>query len=95
MRINGYAFHEGPMPPGSDELSAAWAPYIETCIEYFGSNRCMFESNFPVDKGSYSYPIYWNACKKLVSGASKEEKANLFTNTAAQVYKLELPSYTA
>ncbi|MBH68355.1 MAG: amidohydrolase [Rhodospirillaceae bacterium] len=95
MRINGYTFHEGQMPPGSDELSAAWAPYIETCIEYFGSNRCMFESNFPVDKGSYSYPIYWNACKKITSGASIEEKANLYRNTAAKVYKLDLPNYTA
>ena len=90
MRINGYDFHSKSLPPSSDELAAAWAPYIETCIEYFGADRCMFESNFPVDKGSYSYPIYWNACKKLAGGSSTEEKEYLFMKTAEKVYRINL-----
>jgi L-fuconolactonase len=92
MRINGYDFHEHEDPPSSDQLAEAWRPYIDTCIETFGADRCMFESNFPVDKGSYSYPVYWNACKKLASGASAIEKTDLFSSTAARVYRIEVPS---
>lgn len=92
MRINGYDFHEPSDPPTSDRLAEAWRPYIDTCIEAFGADRCMFESNFPVDKGSYSYPIYWNACKKLTSGASATEKTDLFSATAARVYRIDVPS---
>ena len=56
MRINGFDFHEKAEPPSSETLAAAWKPYVETCIEAFGASRCMFESNFPVDKGSYAEP---------------------------------------
>ena len=52
MRINGYGFEDSDSPPGAEALVAAWKPYMETCIEAFGADRCMFESNFPVDKGS-------------------------------------------
>ena len=90
MRINGYDFHEKADPPSSETLAAAWKPYIETCITAFGANRCMFESNFPVDKGSYSYPVFWNACKLLAKGASASEKADLFSGSAARFYRLEL-----
>ena len=90
MRINGYDFHEKTDPPTAQTLADAWRPYIETCIEAFGTSRCMFESNFPVDKGSYSYAAYWNACKILAKGASAEDKANLFSRTAARFYRLEL-----
>lgn len=92
MRINGHDFHEHADPPSSDRLAEVWKPYIDTCIEAFGANRCMFESNFPVDKGSYGYPIYWNACKKLASGASADEKTDLFSGVAARVYRIEVPS---
>jgi hypothetical protein len=68
MRINGWDFHEKADPPSSETLAAAWKPYVETCIEAFGANRCMFESNFPVDKGSYGYAPFWNACKLLAKG---------------------------
>ena len=88
MRINGFGFEQGAKPPSSEELAAAWKPYIETCIEAFGANRCMFESNFPVDKGSYSYPIFWNACKRLAAGASESEKTDLFSGTAQRFYRL-------
>jgi len=91
MRINGYDFHLQPEPPSSDALAAAWRPYMETCMEAFGPARSMFESNFPVDKGSYGYAVFWNACKKLASGASAGEKADLFSGTAARFYRLDLP----
>ncbi len=88
MRINGFGFEEAVEPPTSEQLAAAWRPYIETCIEAFGPERCMFESNFPVDKGSYSYPVFWNACKRLAAGFSADEKADLFAGTARRFYKL-------
>ncbi len=90
MRLNGFDFHEQTEPPTSERLADAWRPYIETCIDAFGADRCMFESNFPVDKGSYSYAVFWNACKLLAKGASESEKANLFSGTAARVYRLDL-----
>jgi len=90
MRINGFDFHEKADPPSSETLAAAWKPYVETCIEAFGASRCMFESNFPVDKGSYAYAPFWNACKILARSASTEEKSQLFSGTAARFYRLEL-----
>jgi predicted TIM-barrel fold metal-dependent hydrolase len=90
MRINGWDFHTKAEPPSSEELAAAWKPYVETCIEAFGADRCMFESNFPVDKGSYSYQAYWNACKILAKGSGDAEKAALFSRTAARFYRLDL-----
>ena len=88
MRINGFAFHKRPRPPSSEELAAAWRPYVETCIEAFGPARCMFESNFPVDKISGSYATYWNAFKRLAAQASPDEKAALFRETARRFYGL-------
>jgi L-fuconolactonase len=91
MRFGGFGFHNQPVPPSSESLAATFRPYIETCIEAFGTTRCMFESNFPVDKASYSYATIWNAFKRLASGASSEEKAELFHNTAARFYRLGTP----
>ena len=88
MRIGGFGFENGVLPPSSDELAAAWKPYIETCIDAFGADRCMFQSNFPVDKGSYGYGVFWNACKKLAARASAAEQAALFHDTAARVYRI-------
>ncbi len=90
MRINGFDFHEKADPPSSETLAAAWKPYVETCIEAFGAARCMFESNFPVDKGSYAYAPFWNACKILARGAGAGEKTDLFSGAAARFYRLEL-----
>lgn len=90
MRINGYGFESEKEPPSSAKLATAWKPYIETCIEAFGAKRCMFESNFPVDKGSYSYPVFWNACKLLAKDASAADKAELFAGTANRFYRLGL-----
>ena len=89
MRINGFDFHEKADPPSSETLAAAWKPYVETCIEAFGAARGMFESNFPVDKGSYATAPFWNACKILARGASAAEKADLFSGAAARFYRLD------
>jgi predicted TIM-barrel fold metal-dependent hydrolase len=88
MRINGFDFESQAEPPSSEQLATAWRPYIETCIEAFGPRRCMFESNFPVDKGSYSYAVGWNAFKRLAAGASPAEKGELFSGTATRFYRL-------
>ena len=89
MGLLGFDFHRGALPPDSDRLAQVWKPYVETCIDAFGTERCMFESNFPVDKGSYGYRTYWNACKKLAAGASEAERAALFSGTAARTYRIE------
>jgi L-fuconolactonase len=86
--INGFGFNEQAEPPSSEMLAATFRPYVETCIEAFGTSRSMFESNFPVDKVAYSYPVFWNACKLLTKGASSTEKADLFAGTAARFYRL-------
>jgi L-fuconolactonase len=75
-------------PASSEELAQAWKPYIETVIELFGPNRCMFESNSPVEKRAYSYPVLWNAFKHLAASYSTDEKADLFANSAARAYRL-------
>ncbi len=88
MEMNGFGWHERPRPPGSQELAEATRHYYEFTIEKFGADRCMFESNFPVDKASCSYTVLWNAFKRLTSGCSAVEKAKLFHDTAASVYRL-------
>ena len=88
MTINGFGFHKCDKPPTSDELVAATSPYYMFTIEQFGPNRCMFESNFPVDKVSCSYAVLWNSFKKLTQDFSAEERAALFRGTALRVYRL-------
>jgi len=88
MNVNGFGYHHQPLPPSSGEMAAAWKPYMETAIEAFGADRCMFESNFPVDKGMCSYPVLWNAFKRIAAGCSADEKAALFHGTAARFYSL-------
>ena len=90
MEVGGFSFHEAALPPDSTTLAASWRPYIETCIEAFGVDRCMFESNFPVDKGMCSYAVLWNAFKRLAQGASAAETAALFSGTAARVYRIAM-----
>jgi L-fuconolactonase len=71
-------------------LAEHWKPYVETTIELFGATRCMFESNFPVDRGACTYATLWNALKRLATTCSKDEKTALFSGTAQRVYRLEL-----
>jgi predicted TIM-barrel fold metal-dependent hydrolase len=89
MRLCGHGFDQQAEPPSSQQLADTWRPYIEACIAAFGPARAMFESNFPVDKGSYSYWVFWNACKLLAKGASASEKADLFMGTAKRFYRLD------
>ena len=89
MRMCGFDWHHRDKPPSSSELADATAPFYGHCIEHFGVDRCMFESNFPVDKLSCSYPVLWNSFKKLAADRSPAEKAALFRETAMRVYRLE------
>jgi predicted TIM-barrel fold metal-dependent hydrolase len=91
MTSFGFDFHERDLPPSSEELATAWHQYIEPCIEAFGVNRCMFESNFPPDKQSGGYTELWNAFKRITSSASAAEKRALYSGTAARVYRLTVP----
>jgi len=90
MHLFGFDFEHGEAPASSEDLASAWKPYVETCIEAFGVDRCMFESNFPVDKRTCSYAVLWNAYKRLASGSSASEKAALFFDTAKRVYRLDI-----
>ena len=88
MPICGFGWHDRVTPPTSAELADAMAPYYLWCIEQFGVDRCMFESNFPVDKISYSYTVMWNAFKSIVKDFSPKNQAALFHDTAVKVYRL-------
>lgn len=88
MPVNGFGWEQRPLPPTSSELAAATRHYFEHAIARFGAARCMFESNFPVDKLSCSYAVLWNAFKRLSAGYSADERAALFYGTAARVYRL-------
>jgi L-fuconolactonase len=88
MEVNGFGWHERPRPPSSQELADATRRYYELTIEKFGADRCMFESNFPVDAVTCNYTVLWNSFKRLTSGCSAGEKARLFHDTAARVYRL-------
>lgn len=88
MRYGGLGFPERADPPSSEDVAAICRPWVDTCLQAFGATRCMFESNFPVDKVSYSYQVFWNACKRLVRGASAGEKTALFAGTAQRVYRM-------
>jgi hypothetical protein len=83
LRMFGFTHHIGEMASSSEELAAAWRPYIENCIAAFGPERAMFESNFPVDKGSCGYAVLWNAFKRIATGDSAAEKAALFAKTGS------------
>ena len=87
MPITGLWLHERPIPTSSIELADSLKPYVETCIEKFGPDRCMFESNFPVDKQAYGYSTVWNAFKRLTSHLTLEERSNMFSRNAARVYQ--------
>ncbi len=89
MELNGFAWHERASPPGAEELMRATRAYFEHTLEVFGANRCLFESNFPVDMVSCSYNVLWNSFKRLVADASADEKARLFHDTAHRVYRLD------
>jgi predicted TIM-barrel fold metal-dependent hydrolase len=84
----GFGWHKQSTPPSSAEVAEAMEPYFLWCIERFGTSRCMFESNFPTDKVSYSYTVVWNAFKRFSKDFSSQERAALFHDTAVRVYRL-------
>ena len=88
MPVFGFGFEHGPRPATSAELLQAWGPFIETAIEAFGPQRCMFESNFPPDKQSCGYVELWNAFKLATRAMSSSERRDLFYRTACQTYGL-------
>ena len=89
MVPNGFGWHEREYPPTSMELAEATGPWYAHALEHFGTGRCMFESNFPVDKTSVSYAVLWNAFKRMAADLSDTEKAQLFHDTAVSVYRLQ------
>ncbi len=90
MPRTGFDWHARDTPIGSQELAESMAPFMRYCIERFGPNRSMFESNFPVDKVSYSYNVMYNAFKRLSKGYSDSERAAMFHDTAVRVYRVEI-----
>jgi L-fuconolactonase len=88
MPDNGYGWHTAERPPTSDELVAAQGDWYRHTIDCFGPARCMFESNFPVDRLSLSYRTVWNACKRIAAEYTDAEQDALFRGTATRTYRL-------
>jgi L-fuconolactonase len=88
MLYFGFDFYKRKSPPNSAEIATHWAPYVETCLNAFGVSRCMFASNYPVDKQSCSYTTLWNACKLLTTSMSTDERSQLFRDNAVKTYRL-------
>jgi len=96
VKLGGLAMHNCAMPEagpaagvGSEELARQWKPYIDTCIEAFGTKRAMFESNYPVDRWGATYPVLWNAFKRITADVSADEKADLYAGNASRFYGVE------
>lgn len=89
MPDNGFGWHERKRPASSDEMVEAQGRYYHHAIECFGPSRCMFESNFPVDRRSVHYSAYWNAMKKIASRYSPQEQDAMFYGTAQRIYRLD------
>jgi len=88
MPLAGFGWRKHPTPPASQALAEAWRPYFEVCLEVFGPARCMFESNFPVDRTGCTYTSLWNAFKALAQNLSPGERQSLLRGTAQRVYRL-------
>jgi predicted TIM-barrel fold metal-dependent hydrolase len=88
MTRYGVGWEHDDRPPDSDTVLARWRDQLLWCIDEFGPDRCMFESNFPVDGETCSYTVLWNAFKKVSAGYSADERADLFAGTARRVYRL-------
>jgi predicted TIM-barrel fold metal-dependent hydrolase len=89
LSVMGYDYASRPTPPHSSVLAADWQPWVDSCLSLFGPSRAMFESNFPVDKGQFSYRTLWNAFKRLAAGLSDAERDNLFWRSAARCYRID------
>lgn len=89
MHFNGFGWHARGQPPTSQELAVANGPYYAAAIELFGPGRCMFESNFPMDKRACSYGVLWNAHKRIAAAFSADEKRLMFHDVAARAYRIQ------
>ena len=89
MKLTGFGHHKLDQPPSSEILAGDWRPYLMHCIEAFGPERCMFESNFPVDRASCAYTTLWNAFKHVTVDFSAADKAALYHDTATRFYRIE------
>lgn len=89
MPMLGFRWDRQPAPPTSEELAAPWAAPLRYVIDTFGPERCMFESNYPVDMRGAGYVVLWNAFKRIAAGYSADEKRDLFHDTAARAYRLQ------
>jgi L-fuconolactonase len=88
MPVFGFGWREREQPPDSEVLAHAWRPYFDVCLEVFGPERCMFESNFPVDRSGCTYGSLWNAFKRLAAPLAPDARAMLLRGTARRVYRL-------
>ncbi|MGH9045655.1 MAG: amidohydrolase family protein [Acidimicrobiales bacterium] len=88
MPSMGEDWHQHPYQTTSEEIAEKWDPQLRWCIETFGVDRCLFESNFPVDRQSFGYVEAWNAFKRVTADASRADKEALFHNTALKVYRI-------
>ncbi len=88
MPLGGFGWHERSTPPTSKDIAAVMAPYYNHCVEEFGVERCMFESNFPVDNQSTSYTVLWNAFKLLSKSLSPTERSSMLRDTAVRAYRI-------
>jgi len=89
-RLSGSMMHTLPEPPSSERLAAHFQPFVTHCVDYFGAERCMFESNFPVDKGQTSYRLLWNAFKLASARYNRHQREALFWRTANDFYRLDI-----
>jgi predicted TIM-barrel fold metal-dependent hydrolase len=90
MRLSAFGFDDGSLPPSSRDLAAVWKPWMMTALDLFGAQRCMWGSNFPVDKGSYSCGVGLNAVKLLLAGATASVRDDVFWRTASRHYNIKL-----
>jgi predicted TIM-barrel fold metal-dependent hydrolase len=89
MPIAGFGWHGRAVPAGSEELAQVTGAYYRTVIDAFGPDRCMFESNFPMDREGCAYNVLWNSYKRIAAGFSEDEQDSLFRGTAVRVYRLD------
>jgi predicted TIM-barrel fold metal-dependent hydrolase len=90
MVFPGFTSYMARPEASSTAIADEWRPYVDPVIQAFGPRRCMFESNFPVDRGTCCYDVLWNAFKVLAQGYSADEKTALFNDTARRVYRLDI-----
>lgn len=91
MPVWGLGLDQADRRPDSARLAEVWAPYVEEAVAAFGADRCMFESNFPIDRASCDYRTLWNGFKRIARTWSNDEKRAAFSGTAARIYRMELP----